>query len=208
VIHCSNPFFISVYTIEQEDQILAFLDTKRKAIEQHRGLRDSSKPLTGYDGKTVAQDIHQLVSQLGFKTLFVGYERFGWVRLRLFLRWTTGRLAIATKKHNGLLARKFHYWTTCLPSVLIKCSFETTALPTSVDIASENHDCTTIYFPFAFFLLERYSLHASITTAVDVVSLSSAYCFNCLMRVFGNNHVVLTFTCSILVTAYTKSLLG
>jgi hypothetical protein len=26
-----------------------------------RGLGDSSKPLTGYDGKTVAEDIHQLV---------------------------------------------------------------------------------------------------------------------------------------------------
>src|SRR5215213_10364455 len=31
-----------------------------------RGLGDSSKPLTGYDGKTTAEDIHQLVSQLGF----------------------------------------------------------------------------------------------------------------------------------------------
>jgi FUN14 family len=68
--------------------------------------------------------------------------------------------------------------------------------------------CITIHFSFAFFLLERYSLHASITTAVDVVSLSSAYCFNCLMRVFGNNHVVLTFICSILVIVYTRSLLG
>jgi hypothetical protein len=27
-----------------------------------RGLGDSSKPLTGYDGKTVAEDIHQLVT--------------------------------------------------------------------------------------------------------------------------------------------------
>jgi pimeloyl-ACP methyl ester carboxylesterase len=40
-----------------------------------RGLGDSSKPLTGYDGKTVAQDIHQLVTQLGFKTIFlVGHD--------------------------------------------------------------------------------------------------------------------------------------
>jgi pimeloyl-ACP methyl ester carboxylesterase len=31
-----------------------------------RGLGDSSKPSTGYDGKTVAEDIHQLVTQLGF----------------------------------------------------------------------------------------------------------------------------------------------
>ena len=29
-----------------------------------RGLGDSSKPSTGYDGKTVAEDIHQLVTQV------------------------------------------------------------------------------------------------------------------------------------------------
>ena len=28
-----------------------------------RGIGDSSKPATGYDGKTVAEDIHQLVTQ-------------------------------------------------------------------------------------------------------------------------------------------------
>ncbi len=40
-----------------------------------RGLGDSSKPLTGYDGKTVAADIHQLVTQIGFKTIFlVGHD--------------------------------------------------------------------------------------------------------------------------------------
>ncbi len=40
-----------------------------------RGLGDSSKPLTGYDGKTLADDIHQLVTQLGFKTIFlVGHD--------------------------------------------------------------------------------------------------------------------------------------
>jgi pimeloyl-ACP methyl ester carboxylesterase len=40
-----------------------------------RGLGDSSKPVTGYDGKTVAEDIHQLVSQLGFKQIFlVGHD--------------------------------------------------------------------------------------------------------------------------------------
>jgi len=40
-----------------------------------RGLGDSSKPPTGYDGKTVADDIHQLVTQLGFKTIFlVGHD--------------------------------------------------------------------------------------------------------------------------------------
>ncbi len=35
------------------------------------GFGDSSKPLTGYDGKTVAEDIHQLVTQLGFKTIML-----------------------------------------------------------------------------------------------------------------------------------------
>ena len=40
-----------------------------------RGLGDSSKPPTGYDGKTVAEDIYQLVNQLGFKTIFlVGHD--------------------------------------------------------------------------------------------------------------------------------------
>jgi pimeloyl-ACP methyl ester carboxylesterase len=34
-----------------------------------------SKPLTGYDGKTLVEDIHQLVTQLGFKTIFlVGHD--------------------------------------------------------------------------------------------------------------------------------------
>ncbi len=31
-----------------------------------RGFGDSSKPITGYDGKTTAEDIYQLVSQLDF----------------------------------------------------------------------------------------------------------------------------------------------
>ncbi len=40
-----------------------------------RGLGDSSKPPTGYDGKTIAEDIHQLVTQLGFKTIYlVGHD--------------------------------------------------------------------------------------------------------------------------------------
>src|SRR5215467_12501800 len=40
-----------------------------------RGLGDSSKPTTGYDGKTVAEDIHQLVTKLGFRTIFlVGHD--------------------------------------------------------------------------------------------------------------------------------------
>jgi YVTN family beta-propeller protein len=42
-----------------------------------RGLGDSSKPLTGYDGKTVAEDIHQLVTKLGFKRIFLVGHDFG-----------------------------------------------------------------------------------------------------------------------------------
>ena len=45
-----------------------------------RGLGDSSKPTTGYDGKTVAEDIHQLVTQLGFNTIYlVGHDIGVWV---------------------------------------------------------------------------------------------------------------------------------
>jgi pimeloyl-ACP methyl ester carboxylesterase len=36
-----------------------------------RGLGDSSKPTTGYDGNTTAEDIYQLVSQLGFNKIFL-----------------------------------------------------------------------------------------------------------------------------------------
>ena len=42
-----------------------------------RGVGDSSKPPTGYDGKTVAEDIHQLVTQLGFKTIFLVGDDLG-----------------------------------------------------------------------------------------------------------------------------------
>ncbi len=45
-----------------------------------RGLGDSSKPPTGYDGRTVAEDIHQLVTQLGFDTIYlVGHDIGVWV---------------------------------------------------------------------------------------------------------------------------------
>jgi pimeloyl-ACP methyl ester carboxylesterase len=41
-----------------------------------RGLGDSSKPATGYDGNTTAEDIYQLVSQLGLnqKIYLVGHD--------------------------------------------------------------------------------------------------------------------------------------
>jgi pimeloyl-ACP methyl ester carboxylesterase len=36
-----------------------------------RGFGDSSKPVTGYDGNTTAEDIYQLMSQLGFSNIFL-----------------------------------------------------------------------------------------------------------------------------------------
>ena len=36
-----------------------------------RGFGDSSKPVTGYDGNTTAEDIYQLLSQLGFSNIFL-----------------------------------------------------------------------------------------------------------------------------------------
>ena len=40
-----------------------------------RGLGDSSKPATGYDKRTVADDIYQLVQKLGFRRIFlVGHD--------------------------------------------------------------------------------------------------------------------------------------
>jgi pimeloyl-ACP methyl ester carboxylesterase len=42
-----------------------------------RGLGDSSKPVTGYDGKTTAEDIYQLVSKLGYKDIFLVGHDFG-----------------------------------------------------------------------------------------------------------------------------------
>jgi pimeloyl-ACP methyl ester carboxylesterase len=42
-----------------------------------RGLGDSSKPVSGYDGKTTAEDIYQLVTQLGFENIFLVGHDFG-----------------------------------------------------------------------------------------------------------------------------------
>lgn len=40
-----------------------------------RGFGDSDKPESGYDKKTVAQDIHELVNQLGFSSIYlVGHD--------------------------------------------------------------------------------------------------------------------------------------
>jgi pimeloyl-ACP methyl ester carboxylesterase len=36
-----------------------------------RGFGDSSKPLTGYDGKTTAEDIYKFITQLGFSQIFL-----------------------------------------------------------------------------------------------------------------------------------------
>lgn len=42
-----------------------------------RGFGDSSKPLTGYDGKATAEDIYQLMSQLGFGKIFLAAHDVG-----------------------------------------------------------------------------------------------------------------------------------
>ena len=36
-----------------------------------RGLGDSSKPVRGYDGNITAEDIYQLVGQLGYKKIYL-----------------------------------------------------------------------------------------------------------------------------------------
>ena len=42
-----------------------------------RGFGDSSKPLTGYDGKTTAEDIYQLMALLGFSKIFLAAHDVG-----------------------------------------------------------------------------------------------------------------------------------
>ncbi len=42
-----------------------------------RGSGDSEKPPTGYDKKTLAEDVYQLVKQLGFKKIFLVGHDFG-----------------------------------------------------------------------------------------------------------------------------------
>ena len=42
-----------------------------------RGLGDSSKPVTGYDGNSTAEDIYQLVGHLGYKKIYLVGHDFG-----------------------------------------------------------------------------------------------------------------------------------
>lgn len=47
-------------------------------VPDMRGLGDSDKPATGYDKQTVADDIYQLIRQLGFQRIFlVGHDMGG-----------------------------------------------------------------------------------------------------------------------------------
>lgn len=49
-------------------------------VPDMRGLGDSAKPATGYDARTVAADIHELVRQLGFSRVFLaGHDLSAWV---------------------------------------------------------------------------------------------------------------------------------
>lgn len=56
--------------------LIAKLDDRRTVIAPDlRGAGDSSMPATGYDKKTMAQDIHALVQQLGYrKVKIVGHD--------------------------------------------------------------------------------------------------------------------------------------
>src|SRR5215467_6837701 len=42
-----------------------------------RGLGDSSRPATGYDKKTMAVDIHELVNSLGYKNIYLAGHDIG-----------------------------------------------------------------------------------------------------------------------------------
>ena len=42
-----------------------------------RGLGDSEKPQTGYDKKTIAEDIYQLVKKLGFSKIYLVAHDWG-----------------------------------------------------------------------------------------------------------------------------------
>jgi alpha/beta hydrolase fold len=42
-----------------------------------RGFGDSEKPLTGYDKKTVAEDIYQLVKKLGYTKIYIAAHDWG-----------------------------------------------------------------------------------------------------------------------------------
>ena len=57
-------------------RIMPILAAKYRVIAPDmRGLGDSSKPQSGYDKKTIAEDIYQLVRHLGFeKILLVGHD--------------------------------------------------------------------------------------------------------------------------------------
>ncbi|MFK4441435.1 pimeloyl-ACP methyl ester carboxylesterase [Caballeronia udeis] len=53
-----------------------------------RGMGDSSKPLEGYDKKSVATDLHELVRSLGFdRVLLVGHDMGGQVAYTYAAQW-------------------------------------------------------------------------------------------------------------------------
>lgn len=62
-----------------------------------RGLGDSSKPLAGYDARTTAGDVRELVRQLGYSRIFLaGHDIGGWVAYAYAAAWRdeVRRLAI------------------------------------------------------------------------------------------------------------------
>jgi hypothetical protein len=56
---------------EWRDVMPALAKNYTVIVPDLRGLGDSSKPPTGYDGKTTAEDLNQLISQLGFKKILL-----------------------------------------------------------------------------------------------------------------------------------------
>lgn len=70
-----------------------------------RGLGDSSRPTSGYDGQTVAEDIYQLVRQLGYSRIFLaGHDVGGWMAYAYAAnhRDTVRRLAIVDVPLPGI----------------------------------------------------------------------------------------------------------
>ena len=69
----SNKYTISAHTWYGWRQVMPALAKNYTVIAPDlRGLGDSSRPLTGYDGKTTAEDIHQLVVSIGIQTNLFG----------------------------------------------------------------------------------------------------------------------------------------
>ncbi|AFY32756.1 alpha/beta fold hydrolase [Calothrix sp. PCC 7507] len=77
-----------------------------------RGFGDSSKPVTGYDKKTVAQDIHALVHELGYENIFLVGHDLG------------GQVAYAYAAQYPLEVRRFVFMESNLPGFGLERSMD------------------------------------------------------------------------------------